>query len=198
MKRIVLLIFASIIVQIAVAQNIELMYGNSTERFKVSEIDSITHEIRNGNLMRLAWHNNNVVSETPAAVGDAICYVKAEPTIVGIWDAVETYSYRKYPGADWEKRTRTYSIEFKEDGTFTKSDDSFESSSWSYNPSDGSFGAKGIAIATATQTSWDRFTGNADNKDNPMKLTGKRYEGNYNTVTNVEEMQGEFEMTRRQ
>lgn len=81
---------------------------------------------------------------------------------------------------------------------FTKSDVSFESSPWNYNPSDGSFGAKRFAIATVSQVSWDRFTGTADNKDNPMKLTGKRYEGNVNNATNVEEMQGEFEMTRRQ
>lgn len=198
MKRIILLILTFIIVQISVAQTIELNCGNSTEHFKVSEIDSITHEIRDGNLIRLVWYNNAIVSETPTAVGDVICYIKAEPTLVGVWDAVETYSYQKYPGADWEKGTRTYTIEFKEDGTFTKSDTSFESTSWNYNPSNGNFGAKGFAIATATQVSWDRFTGIVDNKDNPMKLTGKRFEGNMNTVTNVEEMKGEFEMTRRQ
>lgn len=198
MKRIILLIFSLIVLQVVSAQSIELNSGDSKESFKVSEIDSITHENRNGDLVRVAWHNNQIVSETPVAVGDAIYYVKAEPTLVGIWDAVETYYYRKYPGADWEKGTRTYTIEFNEDGTFTKSDISFVSSSWDYNSSDGSFGAKGVSIATATQTSWDRFTGTADNKDNPMKLTGNRYEGNVNTVANVEEKEGEFEMTRRQ
>lgn len=198
MKRSILLFLSLIILQIASAQSIELNYGNSKESFKVSEIDSITHENRNGVLMRVAWHNNQIISETPIAAGDAICYIKAEPTLVGIWDAVETYSYQRFPGADWEKRTRTYTVEFKEDGTFTKSDISFVSSSWSYNPYDGSFGTKGFSIATASQTSWDRFIGIADDKDNPMKLTGKRYEGNVNSVANVEEMKGEFEMTRRQ
>lgn len=197
MKRISLLIIVLTSLIVLKAQSIEISYGNNTEKFKVSEIDSITHEIQNAEIKRLVWHNGSVVSEKPVSVGDSIRYVKPEPTLVGVWDAVETYSYRPFPGAAWEDRTRTYTIEFKDDGTFTKSDTSFVSSTWSYSSSSGSFSAKGNSIATTWQVSWDRFTGNADDKEYPMKLTGKRYEGNFNAVTTVEDAKGEFIMTRR-
>ncbi|MDE7154283.1 MAG: hypothetical protein K2O00_07580 [Muribaculaceae bacterium] len=197
MKRFYLIILLAVLVNSAIAQTITVKHGETNDSFKISEIDCITHEIQGENLVRIAWHNGSVISESTVSVGDEIVYEKAKPTIVGIWDVEEKYEYRRFPNAPWETRTRSYIVEFKEDGTFTKSDTSFERSSWSYNSTTGSFGAKGFTIATGSQLSWDKFNGNADNKDNPMKITGVRYEGNVNSVANVEEKKGDFEMTRR-
>lgn len=198
MRHLILIFMTAIAICTATAQTIEIKHHDAAESYKVSEIDRISHEYNDGDIVRTVWNGNEMVSESIVSVGDIICYVKPEPTIVGIWDVVESYLYRPYPNAEWQTRTRTYVLEFNEDGSFTKSDTSYESSTWSYSANDGGFSARGFVIATATQVSWDRFTGIADDKDNPTKITGKRYEGNTNTTTNVEELEGEFEMTRRE
>lgn len=128
---------------------------------------------------------------------ECVSFATKVPSIVGTWNVVETYSSRPFPGAEWETKTREYSLSLNENGSIQilGSDTEYISGSWSYTSS-GSFNATGHIIATQTQNTWDRFNGTVDDVKNPQKITGTRYRGNMNQVTYVEDAAGSFVMTR--
>lgn len=127
--------------------------------------------------------------------GEVKSFTTLAPSIVGTWNVVETYETRPFPGAEWETKTREYSLSLNEDGSISKSDTEYIGGSWSYS-SGGSFYATGHIIATQTQNTWDRFDGKVDDIKNPQKITGTRYRGNMNQVTYAEEAVGSFVMTK--
>lgn len=118
------------------------------------------------------------------------------PGISGTWNVVETYSTRPFPGAEWETKTREYTLHLNTDGSVNVEGLGYDyiGGSWGYG--NGRFGATCQVIATQTQNSWDRYEGVVDNIKNPQKITGTRYVGNMNQVTNVENAAGSIVMTR--
>ncbi len=119
------------------------------------------------------------------------------PSISGTWNVVETYSTRPFPGAEWETKTREYTLHLNSDGSVNVDGLGYDyiGGGWSYG-SNGRFGATCHVIATQTQNSWDRYEGVVDDIKNPQKITGTRYVGNMNQVTNVEDAAGSIVMTR--
>ncbi|MBD5459698.1 MAG: fibronectin type III domain-containing protein [Lachnospiraceae bacterium] len=118
------------------------------------------------------------------------------PGISGTWNVVETYSTRPFPGAEWETKTREYTLHLNTDGSVNVEGLGYDyiGGSWGYG--NGRFGATCHVIATQTQNSWDRYEGVVDDIKNPQKITGTRYVGNMNQVTNVENAAGSIVMTR--
>lgn len=131
--------------------------------------------------------------------GEVKSFTTLTPSIVGTWSVVETYETRPSPGAEWQTKTREYTLSLNEDGTMLvsglNSTDYIDNAGWSYG-TNGSFNATGYLIATQTQYVWDKFTGSVDDVKNPQKITGVRYRGNMNQVTIKEEVVGSFVMTR--
>ena len=127
---------------------------------------------------------------------NTILFTTKVPSICGTWNVVETYSTRPFPGADWQTKTREYSLTLNEDGSIQISGIGYEyiAGSWGYGG--GRFSATGHIFATQTQISWDRFDGKVDDVKNPQKIIGTRYSGNMNQVTNVENAVGSIVMTR--
>ena len=118
------------------------------------------------------------------------------PGISGIWNVVETYSTRPFPGAEWETKTREYTLHLNSDGSVKVEGLGYDyiGGNWGYG--NGHFGATCHVIATQTQNTWDRYEGVVDDIKNPQKITGTRYVGNMNQVTNVENAAGSIVMTR--
>lgn len=129
---------------------------------------------------------------------DGVTFTTKAVGIAGTWNVVETYQARPFPGAEWETRTRVYSLSLNEDGAIQISgtDTEYIGGNWHYDSSNGKFNATAHIIATQTQSTWDRFNGNVDDIKNPQKITGVRYRGNTNQVTSVEEVAGSFTMTK--
>lgn len=127
---------------------------------------------------------------------ECVSFVTKVPSIVGTWNVVETYSTRPFPGAEWQTKTREYSLTLNEDGSVQISGMGYEyiGGSWGYGG--GNFSATCHIIATQTQNSWDRFEGKVDDVKNPKKITGTRYSGNMNQVVNVENAVGSIVMTK--
>lgn len=119
------------------------------------------------------------------------------PDLQGTWNCEEEYDWRPFPGAEWQTKTRNYSITLNDDGSFKVNglDYDYIGGSWGFS-CDGSFFATAHIIATQTQNTWDRFEGKIENRDNPNKITGVKYRGNMNQVVNVEEVVGRITMTR--
>lgn len=127
---------------------------------------------------------------------NSISFTTKAPSIVGTWNVVETYSTRPFPGAEWQTKTREYSLTLNEDGSVQVSGMDYEyiGGGWGYGG--GNFSATCHIIATQTQNSWDRFYGKVDDIKNPQKITGTRYRGNMNQVVNVEDAVGSIVMTK--
>lgn len=143
--------------------------------------------------VKLTHSNGTYYHQEP----NGLSFTTKIPGISGTWNVVETYSTRPFPGAEWQTKTREYSLSLNEDGSIqiSGSDTEYIGGSWSYTSS-GSFNATGHIIATQTQNTWDRFKGTVDDIKNPQKITGTRYRGNMNQVTYVEDAAGSFVMTR--
>ena len=131
--------------------------------------------------------------------GNGVMFTTKTLGIAGTWKCVETYNYRPYPGAGWEERTRMYYLTLNEDGSVEIFGDNLDyeyiGGNWSYSM-DGKLNATGHIIATQTANTWDRFTGTVDDVKNPQMITGSRYRGNANQVSNVENYEGSIVMTR--
>ncbi|MDD5792079.1 MAG: hypothetical protein PUD22_05830 [Erysipelotrichaceae bacterium] len=127
---------------------------------------------------------------------NGLSFTTKVPGISGTWNVVETYSTRPFPGAEWQTKTREYSLTLNEDGSVQISGMGYEyiGGSWGYGG--GNFSATCHIIATQTQNSWDRFEGKVDDVKNPQKITGTRYRGNMNQVVNVEDAVGSIVMTK--
>lgn len=127
---------------------------------------------------------------------DCVVFITKVPSIEGTWNVVETYSTRPFPGAEWETKTREYTLYLNSDGSVNVEGLGYDyiGGSWGYG--NGRFGATCHVIATQTQNSWDRYEGVVDDIKNPQKITGTRYVGNMNQVTNVENAAGSIVMTR--
>lgn len=130
--------------------------------------------------------------------GEEMSFTTDLPDISGEWQCIEEYSYRPFPGAEWETRTREYTLTFGGDGSMVSSQYEYVDGTGGYSLStDGKFRASGFLIATQNQTTIERYEGRVDDITNPTKITGSRYISNTNQVTSVENFEGSFTLTRK-
>ena len=130
--------------------------------------------------------------------GEERTFTTGVPDISGTWKCVEEYNYRPFPNADWETKTREYTVILNQDGSMQVTGLGYDyiASSWSLS-SDGNFSARVDIIATQTQNTYETFAGTVDNLANPTVITGYRTRTNINQVTSNSERQGNFTMTRQ-
>ena len=127
---------------------------------------------------------------------NSVSFTTKSPGITGTWNCVEEYDWRPFPGAEWQTKTRNYTITLNDDGSMSvKGLEDYIGGSWGYSSS-GYFNATAHIIATQTQNTWDRFEGNVDSVENPTTITGVRYRGNMNQFAYSEDVAGRITMTR--
>lgn len=130
--------------------------------------------------------------------GEERTFTTSVPDISGMWKCVEEYSYRPFPNAEWETRTREYTFTLNQDGSMQVTGLGYDdiAGSWSLS-ANGNFSARVDIIATQTQNTYDTFAGTVNDVANPTVITGSRTRTNINQVSSNSERQGNFTMTRQ-